>query len=108
MFISTIVWRLIFVNQYYNSLTEYLSDKVGQFIQAPHQVGLCSCLVKNRFKIGLFLGLKRRHEEIFPLSIEVGNKITEFRKHSLPRPAANILLCVNEFSERFGGKIHEL
>jgi hypothetical protein len=73
MIISTIVWRLIFVNQYYNSLTEFLGEKVGQFVQAPRQVGLRSCLVTNRFKIGPFRELKRLYEAIFPLRIEDGN-----------------------------------
>ena len=73
MIISTIVWRLVFVNQYYNSLMEFLGEKVGQSVQALHQVGLRSCLVTNRFKIGPFRELKRLHEAIFPLHVEAGN-----------------------------------
>jgi hypothetical protein len=108
MIISTNDWRIVFVNQYYNFLTEFLVEKLGQFVQAPHQLVLRSCLVKNRFKIGPVPGLKRLHEAIFPLPVEVGNYVFEAGKHSLPRLAGEILLRVNEISERFGGKIHEL
>ena len=104
MFISTIVWRLIFVNQYYNSPTEFLGDKEGQLVQALLQIGPGSCLVTNRFKIGLFRELKRLHEAIFPLLIEVGNEESEARKHFFPRRAGDILLRVNEFSENLEGR----
>ena len=103
-----IVWRFIFVNQYYNFPTEFLGDKVGQIVQALLQVGLRSCLVTNGFKIESFRELKRLHEAALPLRVEAGNKAFEFRKHCLPRVAGEILLRVNELSETFGGKIHEL
>ena len=32
--ISMIIWHLIFINQYYNFLMEFLSEKVGQIVQA--------------------------------------------------------------------------
>ena|ERR1700733_8659006 len=99
MIISTIAWRLIFVNQYYNFSTEFLGDKAGQFVQALRQVGLGSCPVTNRFKIGPFRELKRLHKAIFPLLVEVGNENSETRKHFFPRRAGDILLRVNEFSE---------
>ena len=73
MLISTIVWRLVFVNQYYNSLMEFLREEGGQFEQAPLQLGLRSCVVKNRLKIGLLPGFERLHEAISPLLVEVGN-----------------------------------
>ena len=108
MLISTNVWRLILVNQDYNFLTEFLREEVGQVVQAIRQVGHSSRLVTNRLKIGPFRELKRRHEAIFPLPIEVGNQVFEVRNHFLPRRPAEILLRVNEFSERCGGKINEL
>jgi hypothetical protein len=73
MIISTIDWHLIFVNQYYNSLMEFLSKVAGQIVQAPHQVILRSCHVTNRSKIGPFWELKRLNETIFPLLVEFGN-----------------------------------
>jgi len=73
MIISTVVGCLIFVNQYYNFLTEFLGEKAGQVVQAPRQVLLRSCLVTNRFKIGPFWELKRLQEAIFPLRVEDGN-----------------------------------
>jgi hypothetical protein len=78
---STIVWRLIFVNNY-------------PTVQAPRQLSLRSCLETNRFKIGLFRRLKRQHDTIFPLHVEDGNKVFEFRKHFLPRRASEILVGV--------------
>ncbi len=73
MFISTIIWRLIFVNQYYDFPMEFPGEKVGQFVQARLQVGHHSCLVKYRFKIAPFRGHKRLHEAIFPRRVENGN-----------------------------------
>jgi hypothetical protein len=108
MFISTNEWRLIFVNQYYNFPTEFPAEEVGQFVQAPHDVVLCSCHETNRFKIGPFRRFKGLRETIFPLHVEDGNQVFEARKHSLPRHAGEILLRVNELSEQFGAKIHEL
>jgi hypothetical protein len=104
MFKSTIAWYFIFVYQYYNFPTEFLGEKVGQVVQAPHQLVLRSCSETNRFKIGLVHWIKRLHQTIFPLPVEVGNQEFEVRKHFLPRPAGEILLRVNELSEQFGGK----
>jgi hypothetical protein len=108
MIISTIVWCLIFINDYYNSPIEFPVKKGGQVVQAPLQVGIRSGHETNRFKIGLVRRLKRRHKTVFPLHVENGNKAFEFRKHVLPRRAGEILLHVNELFEQFGGKIHEL
>jgi hypothetical protein len=55
------------------TLTEFLGEKMGQFVQAPRQVGLRSCLVTNRFKIGPFRELKRLHEAIVSLRVDDGN-----------------------------------
>jgi hypothetical protein len=71
MFESTIVWHLIFVNQYFP--TKFLTEKVGQVVQAQRQVVLRRCLETNRFKVGLVLRLKRLHETILLLPVEAGN-----------------------------------
>jgi hypothetical protein len=62
----------------------------------------------NRFEINPFRELKKLHETIFPLRVELGNKISEVQKHFLPRQASEILLHVNALSKRFGGNIDEL
>jgi hypothetical protein len=107
MFISPIVWHLIFVNQHYNFLTEFLGEKVGQFVQAPRQVVLRSCPETYRFEIGPVPRLESMHETIFPVHVKFGNNVFEGRKHFLPRVAGEILLRVNELSEQFGQKINE-
>ena len=80
---------------------EFLGDKGGQFVQALLQVVIRGCPVKNRFKIRSFRETKRLNEAIFPLRVEVGKQVPEDQKHSLPGFAANILLRINEFSEKF-------
>ena len=108
MVISTIDWRLIFVNQYYNFLMEFLSEKHGQLVQAPIQLDICSRLVKNRFKLPPIRKVKRLQEAILPTLVEFGNEFAEVQKHFIPIFATDILLCVNEVLEKFRGKIHEL
>lgn len=107
MFKSTIDWRLIIVNQYYNFPAEFLGEKVGRFGQAARQLRHCSYLETNRLKICPVARLKGLHETLFPLVVEESNRVLESPKHFLPRPAGEILLCVNELSEQFGGKINE-
>ena len=107
-FMSTIVWRVIFVNQYYNFPAEFLEEKVGQIIQAPRQLGRRSCLETNRFEICRFHRVKRLHETIFPLPVEVGNYVSNIWEHFFPRRAGEILLRVNKLPEQFREKIHEL
>jgi hypothetical protein len=100
--------RLVFVNQYYNFPTEFHGEKGGQFVQALRQLGLSRCFVENRFEISPLAERKRLHETSFPPRVEVGNKVSEVRKHFLPRLASEILLRVNALSKKFGGNIDEL
>ena len=100
--------RFIFVNQYYNVLTEFLGEKAGQAVQAllqvVLQVVLRDCHLTNRSKIGLILEVERQHEAIFPVRVEVRNESSESRKHSLPRAAGDILLRVNGFLKGLEGR----
>ena len=104
MLISTIIRRLVFINQYYNTPIEFPGEEVGQFVQALLQVTLRSRLEANRFKIGPFPRPKRLHEAIFPLHVEDGNQVFEVGQHFLPRVAREILLLVNELSEQLERK----
>jgi hypothetical protein len=108
MVISTIDWRLIFVNQYYNFLMVVLGEKRGQLVQALLQLDIRSRLVKNRFKLPPIREVKRLQEAILPALVEFGNEFSEVQKHFIPIFAADILLRVNEVLEKSGGKIHEL
>ena len=88
MVISTIDWCLIFVNQYYNVLMEFLGEKLGQFVQAPPQLNIHSSLVTNRFKIGPFREVKRLQEVVGlsnePKNIKIGPEMKEiWLKHCL-------------------------
>ena len=81
----------MFVNQHYNFPTEFLGDKVGQFVQAHLQLGPRSCLETNRLKINLVPPLKRLYKTIFPILVEAGNRVLKVRKHFLQRFASEIL-----------------
>ena len=86
----------------------FFGKKLGQVEQAARQLGHCTGLVTNRFEIHPFREVKRLQEAILPPLVESGNVLSEFRKHSIPVFASDILLRVNDVLEKFGGKIHEL